>query len=472
MHEIGVEVYRRTLHQEYLVHLNRNSSEIVGGLSKVDSVAHILSLLMDSLSAAMMAVALVLTLIYIQPSVALITLLGLGSVYGAISVFSKRKLIANSKVLNVSQVARVQAVQEGLGAIRDVIIDHAQSIFLKRFTVTDRQMRDAQASNNIMMPSPRFIVEAMGMVLIGLIAYYISVREGGLLNAIPVIGALAMGSQRLMPLVQMMYRGGAYVLGHRKLLEDVVDLLNQPISGTEDENISALEFDNHIALTNLSFQYEASERVLKNVGLKLPAGAVVGFVGKTGSGKSTLIDIIMGLLAPTDGHVAIDGVILNDANRRAWRQNIAHVSQAIYLVDASFKENIAFGVPKDEIDEERVARAARLGMIDEYIQGTPQGYDSHVGERGVRISGGQRQRIGIARAIYKETKILVLDEATSALDHETERQVIETIIASHPGITILMIAHRITTLSNCDHIYQVVGGIVESTNFQSLEAVS
>ena len=288
----------------------------------------------------------------------------------------------------------------------------------------------------------------------------------------PTIGALAMGAQRLMPLVQMIYRGGAYVLGHRMLLTDVVELLIQPITGFEQEDVAPLDFTRCISISNLSFQYTDESQVLKDVNIEIPRGAIVGFVGTTGSGKSTLIDIIMGLLEPTSGFVAIDEVPLHGMNCRAWRANIANVSQSVYLVDSSFRDNIAFAVPTHEIDQQRVERAAKLAQIADYIESTPQGYDSFVGERGVRISGGQRQRIGIARAIYKGAKVLVLDEATSALDSETERAVINAVITSQPGITILMIAHRTSTLSKCDYIFQVIDGRVTATSFAHLDAAT
>ena len=301
VHEIGAEVYRRSLLQDYRVHVGRNSSEIVGAMGKVDAVAHVLSYSLNSVSAGLMAVAIVSALIYIAPTVALVTLFGLGAVYGCISALTRPQLIGNSAVMNRSYTERIQAVQEGLGAIRDVLLDRSHGVFIDRFNKTDRRMRIAAASNNTIMPSPRFAVEALGMVLIGTVAYQISLRPGGLLSAIPVIGAIVMGAQRLMPLVQQMYRGLAYIHGHREVLRDVVQFVIQPVAEQTDSEATPIRFESTIELRGVSFAYGDSQEILIDVDLRVLKGQVVGFMGATGSGKSTLIDIIMGLLEPSQG---------------------------------------------------------------------------------------------------------------------------------------------------------------------------
>lgn len=470
VHEIGAEVYRRSLLQDYRVHVGRNSSEIVGAMGKVDSVAHVLSYSLNSFSAGLMAVAIVSALIYIAPTVALVTLFGLGTVYGCISALTRPQLIGNSAVMNRSYTERIQALQEGLGAIRDVLLDRSHGVFIDRFNKTDRRMRIAAASNNTIMPSPRFAVEALGMVLIGIVAYQISLRPGGLLSAIPTMGAIVMGAQRLMPLVQQMYRGLAYILGHREVLRDVVQLVTQPVSEPADSDATPIRFESSIELGGVTFAYGESHEVLTDVDLKILKGQVVGFMGATGSGKSTLIDIIMGLLEPSQGVLSVDGNKIDNSRRAAWRQNVSHVAQDIYLTDSSFRENIAFGVAVADVDEDRLRNAANMACIADFIESTGDSYTTHVGERGVRLSGGQRQRIGIARALYKGTNLLVLDEATSALDSETERAVIKSILTSQSEITILMIAHRTSTLSECDAVFELSNGRLRQVQ-QPLEAV-
>ncbi|MCH2211638.1 MAG: ABC transporter ATP-binding protein/permease [Fuerstiella sp.] len=469
VHEIGAEVYRRSLLQDYRVHVGRNSSEIVGAMGKVDAVAHVLSYSLNSVSAGLMAVAIVSALIYIAPTVALVTLFGLGAVYGCISALTRPQLIGNSAVMNRSYTERIQAVQEGLGAIRDVLLDRSHGVFIDRFNKTDRRMRIAAASNNTIMPSPRFAVEALGMVLIGTVAYQISLRPGGLLSAIPVIGAIVMGAQRLMPLVQQMYRGLAYIHGHREVLRDVVQFVIQPVAEQTDSEATPIRFESTIELRGVSFAYGDSQEILIDVDLRVLKGQVVGFMGATGSGKSTLIDIIMGLLEPSQGILSIDGTEIDASSRAAWRQNVSHVAQDIYLTDSSFRENIAFGVAVADVDEDRLRKSASMACIADFIETMDDSYATHVGERGVRLSGGQRQRIGIARALYKGTHLLVLDEATSALDSKTERAVIASVLTSQPGMTILMIAHRTSTLRECDVLFELSNGCLREIK-QPMEA--
>jgi ATP-binding cassette subfamily B protein len=471
-HELGAEVYRRTLYQPYEVHVARNSSQIIGGLNKVDEVVWVVFNLLNTASAILMALVIVGVLLLIDPLVATVALLGFGSIYVAASVFARKRLDRNNRVLDWAFGARVQAVQEGLGGIRDVLLDQAQPLFARRFNQIDWPLRQAQASNNIIGPSPRFAVEALSMVFIALLAYHLTATGGGVVAAIPVLGALALGAQRLMPLLQQTYQGWVFVASHRQVLIEVVSLLQQPVPSETQAQVAPLPFEREIRLEQVSFRYQPHlPLVVHEVDLTIPRGARVGFVGATGSGKSTAIDLLMGLLQPSTGQILVDGTPLNGAARLAWQRNIAHVPQAIFLVDGSFAENVAFGIPPKEIDLARVRQAAQQAQIAEFIESSPAGYAATVGERGVRLSGGQRQRIGIARALYKQAKVLVFDEATSALDSETEAAVMHAIEGLGRELTIVLIAHRLTTLQGCDIIYRLdKGRVVSSSNHQALLA--
>jgi ABC-type multidrug transport system fused ATPase/permease subunit len=359
-----------------------------------------------------------------------------------------------------------------LGGIRDVLLDGTQPIYHRRFAEIDYAMRRAQVSYGVISSSPRYLIEAAGIVFIVAIAYWLSPRAGGITAAIPVLGALAIGAQKLLPQMQLIYASWSAINGTRSQLSDVLLLLapEKLDEGIKSERVKNLHLDKNtinnksnkkiIELDNVCFQYKRdTPAVLRNINLEIEYGARVGFIGKTGSGKSTLIDLIMGLLEPTSGKLKVDGVAINTLNRRPWQQRIAHVPQSIYMSDSTIAENIAFGVPLDQIDILRLGRAANKAQLNEFIEKLPLKFQTKVGERGIRLSGGQRQRIGLARALYKEADVLILDEATSALDDETEKSVMSAIKALGSELTVLMIAHRVTTLRECNFIVALDDGI-------------
>jgi ATP-binding cassette, subfamily B, bacterial PglK len=469
-HELGAEVYRRTLCQPYEVHVARNSSEIMGGINKVDIVVALVLSLLNTVSAIFMALFIITALVLIDPLTATAALLGFGSIYATVSVFTSKRLSRNSQVINAAYNTRVQSLQEGLGGIRDVLLDHTQPVFARRFNQIDWSLRQAQASNNIIGPSPRFAVEALGMVLIALLGYYMVASGGGIAAAIPTLGALALGAQRLMPLLQQTYQGWVYAAGNWQVLIDVVALLQQAVARETQAQVAPLPFEREIRLEKVSFRYQPQlPLVLHQLDLTIPKGARVGFIGITGSGKSTVMDLLMGLLQPSTGQILVDNMPLTGTTRLAWQCNIAHVPQAIFLADASFAENIAFGVLAEQIDMKRVRQAAQQAQIAQFIESSHEGYAAMVGERGVRLSGGQRQRIGIARALYKQAQVLVFDEATSALDSETEQAVMQAIEGLSEDLTIFIIAHRLTTLKNCTLIVALgEGGIKREGSYQDI----
>lgn len=463
--DLGGEVYRRTLHQPYAWHVSRNTSEILAGIGKVNAVTN--AIIVQSLQGVIsliMTVAILSMLLFINFEVAVFAGTGFAALYSITSWITRKRLRENSQTIARNETLRTQAVQEGLGGIRDVLLDGAQPLYHRRFAVLDYAMRTRQAENAFFAAAPRFVIESVGMVMIIGLAFWLSGRDGGLTNAIPLLGALALGAQRLLPQMQQVYAAWSSVNGNRRHLHDVLDLLERPMPPKSIDTAAYPHIKNGIqvsdeaakpliALRQIGFRYHPEgASILDNVSLNIPRGVRIGIVGQTGSGKSTLVDLIMGLLDPTQGQILIDGQKLTAANRRAWQTRIAHVPQAIFLSDASIAENIAFGVPPDRIDPARVRRAAAQAQLASFIQTLPQQYDTAVGERGVRLSGGQRQRIGIARALYKQADVLILDEASSALDDATERAVMKALSELGCEITVLMIAHRLSTLSQCDAI--------------------
>jgi ATP-binding cassette subfamily B protein len=462
--DLSIEVYRRTLYQPYRVHVARNSSEVISGITtKVHSVVFdVLTPLLILISSAVLMLSITTALIVIKPIVAVVVTGGFGASYGLITWLSKRRLHRNSQRIAYEQTQVVKALQEGLGGIRDVLLDGTQPVYCNIYQDADLALRQAQASNSFVASSPRYLMEAMGMVLIAALAYALSRQPGGVASALPVLAALALGAQRLLPALQQSYNSWTTVAGCEASLVDILELLDQPLPEDVLQPVPApLPFQSAIRFDAVYFRYSnEGPLVLDGLDLVIPKGARVGFVGSTGSGKSTTLDLLMGLLTPTEGRLLVDDQPVTGNKVRAWQQSIAHVPQSIYLADTTLAENIAFGVPRHEIDMERVKKAARQAHIAEFIEDRPDGYDAFVGERGIRLSGGQRQRIGIARALYKQASVLVFDEATSSLDNATEQSVIGAIEGLNRDLTILMIAHRLTTVRRCDIIVELEQGRV------------
>ena len=462
--DIGIEVYRRTLYQPYWVHASQSSNEVISGITiKTNLVVFdVLVPLLTIFSATLLVVAIMVTLIAIDPVVASVAGVGFGICYVLVTWVSRRQLSRNSNRVAQEQTQVLKALQEGLGGIRDVLLDGVQEFYCDVFHKADQTLRRAQGSTVFISLSPRYAMEALGMVVIAALAYFLSHQVGGISTAFPVLGLLALGAQRLLPSLQQIYYAWASIVGSQASLADTLALLDQPLPEEQLQTKTApLSFQYDVRLDGVHFRYNRdSPWVLNGLNLVITKGARVGFVGSTGSGKSTTLDLLMGLLTPTKGKLLIDGKPVSGKRLRGWQQSIAHVPQSIYLADTTLAENIAFGVPVHKIDLKRVKRAARQAQIAEYIESSPEGYETHVGERGVRLSGGQLQRIGIARALYKQASVLVFDEATSALDNGTEQSVMDAIGMLNRNLTIVLIAHRLTTVRHCHIIVELERGKV------------
>jgi ATP-binding cassette subfamily B protein len=466
-------IYIRTLYQPYAVHVSRNSSEVISGITNKASaiLVYLINPLMNLISSSVTIMAIIITLFTINPFVALTAFFGFGVLYAGIILLVKKRLATNSVVLSREYPQMVKALQEGLGGIRDVLIDGTQETYGKIFNGAQLRYNKSLANNQIVGNSPRLIVEFLGIMFICIIAYQLVLKGDGFMAAIPVLAALALGAQRLLPALQNFYYNWTAIRGAQDSVEDGLQFLEQPFpEHAHKVNPPPIKFEKSITLENLSFRYNQDGAiVLKDLNLTLEKGKRYGFVGTTGCGKSTLLDVIMGLLVPTKGHLKIDDEVIDHHNYRSWQVILAHVPQAIYLSDTSLAENIAFGVELDKIDMKRVKEAAQKAQIAETIEALPQKYDTFVGERGIRLSGGQRQRIGIARALYKNAQVIVFDEATSALDNETELAVMEGIEALAEDLTILIVAHRVSTLKRCDKIFRMdKGEVVEEGVYEEM----
>lgn len=462
--ELGQEVYRKTLFQPYISHLSQNSSVLVdAALNKTMAVAgNVVAQILTLITSVLVGLGILSAIMATDAVVAVSTGLAFGLIYAAIIVLARGELRRNGETIAQQSILAIQALQEGLGGIRDVIIDGSQDVYVRVFREADRPFKMAMARNAVIAGAPRFVVETLGMILIASLAFMLSRGNGGIADAIPTLGVLALGAQRLLPMLQQSYAAFATIRGNEAALWEVLRLLDKPLPENSQPTELPLSFNGEIRLEGVRYDYPASGKpVIEGLDLTINKGTRVGFFGPTGGGKSTTLDIIMGLLTPTAGRLLVDGVPVDTKNQSGWRRHLAHVPQSIFLSDGTVAENIAFGAGRENVDIPRVHEAARLAQLAPTIESWPEGYNTVVGERGVRLSGGQRQRIGVARALYKRADVIVLDEATSALDNDTEAALISSVESLGSEMTILMVAHRLTTLRNCDVLVELEGGRIK-----------
>ena len=457
--DLSINIYRHTLYQDYSVHVSRNSSEVINGIiTKTQTVSKgVFGPILNLISTSVTIIGIIAVLLLINVTVTLTAFIGFGSLYLIVMYLTRRNLRENSQHIAEKSDLMVKSLQEGLEGIREVLINNNQQFYTELYRSSDLQMRRASWRNEMIYSSPRFGMEGVGISIVAIFAYSATLNLGGIDQFLPILGAFVLGAQKLLPAIQKAYASYSRVKGSKYSLQDVITLLDQPLPVFDNEqSLAYFPYENSIELKNLSFRYsEESPWILKNINLEIPKGSVVGVVGTTGCGKSTLLDLIMGLLPPSKGEVKVDNVSLKAHNKRSWQAHISNVPQHIYLSDGTIEENIAFGLPSDEIVHERVLEAAKKAQLSDLIENWGKGYQTLVGERGTRLSGGQRQRVGLARAFYKQTDVLILDEATSALDDETELAVMDSIENFDEELTVVIIAHRITTLKSCDMIIKL-----------------
>jgi ATP-binding cassette subfamily B protein len=475
--DLGEQVFAAILARPYGWHLQHNSSNTLGFLTKdVDQV--FLSVQALLLVVVNLAIVLLLggSLIALAPGVMLVVGLLLAGFYLLVFQFTRATLRSDGERLTSNYQASLQVAQEGLGGIRDVLLDQTQAFFLEAYRSRNLSYRLAIASINIKAQVPRYLIEGFAVLLIVAVSLTMALSGQGIERQLPLLGTLALGAYRLLQPLQQCFGALGNLQANQASLRRLQPFLALPQPSPAEPAAPAIQPQDAplLQFQQLSFRYSAEGPwVLRELELSLAAGERLAFVGSTGSGKSTCSDMILGLLAPSQGRVLVQGLDLQATPglAAAWRTRVAHVPQQIYLSDASFAANIAFGVPADRIDAARVRRAAEQARIAELIAASPEGYDTLVGERGVRLSGGQRQRIGIARALYKQAQLLVLDEATSALDNRTEAEVMAAIEALDQQITVVLIAHRLTTVRHCDRIVLLEQGrIAAMGSYRELEA--
>ncbi len=456
--DIGVKIYGDSLHKPYLYHLEKNTSEIIDGISSkgVEISSNVVLPIMVLINSVIVAIFVLGAMLLVNFSIFIFIVIAGGGIYGAIVYFTKNNLYKNSLIVASETQVVLKSLQEGLGGIRDVLIDGTQNYYVNSYKNSLLRVSGARAKNQFIASSPRYIIE--GLVLVSAASIFLSLGLNGhsLQSLVPIIGAYAFGAQRFLPVLQQIYSSWSTIKSSEASFQEVIRLLDSGIHVDKFE-LPTHEFKYCIELELVSFRYPGREElVLNEVSVNISKGDRVALIGQTGMGKSTFLDVFMGLLTPLSGVFKVDGHEVRSAVQiKSWQKNIAHVPQSIYLTDSSIMENIAFGLPLEFIDMERVIECAKIAQIHDVIESLPMKYKTLVGERGARLSGGQKQRVGIARALYKNVSVLILDEATNALDVETEKLVLQGIYESLNDITLLIVTHRPETLYWCNKIYKI-----------------
>jgi ABC-type multidrug transport system fused ATPase/permease subunit len=460
---IGSRLMDSYLRQPYAFYLNRHTGDLVKDLVSETSmlVVMVYQPAANLIAQSVLLLVLMTLLVAVNPGVALTGIVVLGGCYGVIYALTRRYVgrAGEERVVLYSQ--RQRLTTEALGGIKTLKLQGREAHYRDQFDRVAHRIALLQADTISIGTMPRFAIEAVafgGVILLALslLVQYQGSPAESLGKVLPLLGFYAFAGYRILPAVQGIYQSATQLRAGVASLDGIAtDLEGRDLLPALPESpATPLPFATQVELVNLGFQYPASDAAsLAGISLTIPAGTTLGIVGPTGAGKTTLVDMILGLLTPDMGEIRVDGTVVGPTNLRSWQADLGYVPQDIFLVDASVAENIALGLRPDEIDHARVREAARLAQILEFIETQlPQGFATQTGERGVRLSGGQRQRIGIARALYTNPGILVFDEATSALDNLTEQEVVRAIAALGGTKTILLIAHRISTVRNCDQI--------------------
>ena len=466
-YSIGKRLIEGYLNQPYSWFLNHHSAKLGRNiLSEVEQViGNGIRRMMELISRGLVAIALIILLILADPKLALIVSFLLGGAYGLIFYFIRIYLNLIGKKRLKNNELRFTAVSEAFGAAKEVKVGGLEQIYIKKFSNAAELFALTKAHSSIIAQLPRFILEALAFGGVVLIVLYMISQTGSFNNALPIISLYVFAGYRLMPALQQIYASLTNITFVGPSLDKLYDDLKNLKPFSENLNKEVLSFDKTIELKNIHYNYpNTSLKALKNINLIIPAKSTVGLIGSTGSGKTTTVDIILGLLEPQKGTLEVDGKVITKHNSRTWQRYIGYVPQHIYLSDDTVAANIAFGVDAKDLDQEAVEKASKIANLHDFVRSElPNEYDTTIGERGVRLSGGQRQRIGISRALYHNPKVLILDEATSALDNQTEKAVMDAINSLDKQITIIQIAHRLNTVKNCDKIFLLEKGQLKRT---------
>ncbi len=463
--DLSKRCYKNILNQNYIYFSENNSSKLLNTITiNITRTLTAIYSFMQLLSDLIITFCLSFSLLFFNFRVGLILGFSLTILYIIAGNLTKKRLSKNSKYITLSERSQIKSIQEGLGLIRDIIIDQSQETFLNYFSASDKKIKFKLAENNFLPLIPRYLIEGIAISLFGLVALSLSFANGFDEKNILILGTFALGAQRLLPSIHRVYTSWSSISANIFAIESVLELLflkNRNINFKDKNKKYKFEFHEKIELKSVYFSYLKNDiYALKNINLLIPKAKRIAILGRNGSGKSTLSDILLGLLKPSKGELKIDSKIIDFSKIEIneWRSIVAHVPQSIYIADSSFIENIAIGIPSELINKQRVIEAAKKAKLHDFILSRRFGYDEILGEEGVKLSGGQRQKIAIARAFYKNSKVIIFDEATSAIDKNAEDSLMSSLSLISKDITIIMITHKLNLIKDFDYVYKLRGG--------------
>ena len=474
--EIADRLYTHYLKQGWLFHASGSSALLTKkiAIESMRVTTGILLPLMHVNAKTILALLMISSIFIYDPMVAIIIFSIFALAYSVLFTVVRMRLQKNGRIISTVNEQRFRLMNEGFGGIKDVLLLGRDTDFIERFNKTGISLAKSLGTNDALGTVPRYIMELVAFgSMIAVVLYLIANYEGNLGVILPILSVYALAGVKLLPAFQSVYTSIAKIRAHSPAFESIQDDLihskSTKFSTSNSEGVVLIP-QKKISLENVTFKYpNKEEKALNNLNISIPVNSIVGIVGPSGSGKSTLVDILLGLIKPQQGQLKIDENIIDSKNCRSWQNTIGFVAQNIFLSEGSISENVAFGIPKDQINQNQVHRALKLAHLDDLVKSFEDGIHTRVGERGIQLSGGQRQRIGIARALYYKAEVLVFDEATSSLDGITEKMIMEAIHNFSGQKTIIMIAHRLKTVQKCDQIFFVdKGRVIDKGTYQEL----
>lgn len=462
--DFSLDLFKNKIHQNYLDFINSSTNEAISSITvKTTSLNRVLLAVNTIGTSFFLLISILFTISYLNPLISISSFFLIFLIYFFLILNFNKVLSDNSFIISKEQTNIVKILQESFGIIRDMILKGNQAKYTKIFFHSINNLYNAEAKNSFISQSPRFFIETAGIIIIIIICSIVSFKSGSATSVLPLIGVLVLAAQKLIPLMQVIYTNFNILISNTGQLSDLEEFFNIKLNYStkfqddekKDKSKNDIEFKNKIEFKDISFSYSKNNsKIFEKINFIIKKGEKIGIVGKTGEGKSTLLDVIMGLLSPTEGEIFVDNTLINSKNLKSWQKLISHVPQDLFLIDGTIYENITFS-SYNKGDDKFIKKILSLAQLKDFVENLPMGINTIVGERGVKLSGGQKQRVAIARALFNNSKILVFDEATSALDDGTEQLIGISLDKLDKEFTTIMVAHRLTSIRKCDRIFEL-----------------